>query len=184
MPIPERFVPPAFKEWGVELVDWQSQCAMNVTAEDGIYAKELRFLPTQGCEADASTVESAEERTVAAADVFPAAAEEDPVAFGSYSSGAATLHSGGGGGGVEEQVVEHCLAFDFQGKGEEDEPNRARVRVQQTLRVAAAEGAASVAIQAISAWKEFYYEVGGLVELGWGGLLVDFHLQNDKSRFA
>jgi hypothetical protein len=74
MTIPERFVPPAFKEWGVELVDWQSQCAMKVTTGEGIYAKELRFLPTQGCEADASTVESADERTLAAADVFPAAA--------------------------------------------------------------------------------------------------------------
>ena len=37
-------------------MDWQSQCAMEVTDERGVYAKELRFLPTVGCEADASTV--------------------------------------------------------------------------------------------------------------------------------
>ena len=72
--IPDRFVPPAFKEYGVDLVDWQSQCAMNVTVEGGVYARELRFLPTQGCEADASTVESEEIRTLPLDRVAPAPA--------------------------------------------------------------------------------------------------------------
>ena len=48
-PIPEKFMPPAFKEWGQVLVDWQSQCAMCVTPGEGIYARELRFIPTAGC---------------------------------------------------------------------------------------------------------------------------------------
>jgi hypothetical protein len=32
-PLPERFVPEAYREWGVELFDWQSQCSCN--AEGG-----------------------------------------------------------------------------------------------------------------------------------------------------
>ena len=83
--LPDRVVPPAFKEYGVDLVDWQSQCAMNVTAEDGMYARELRFLPTQGCEADASTVESEEIRTVPLARVTPAS-NASGLAPGSFSS--------------------------------------------------------------------------------------------------
>jgi len=31
--LPERFVPDAYREWGVELFDWQSQCSVT-TAED------------------------------------------------------------------------------------------------------------------------------------------------------
>ena len=163
--VPERFLPPAFTEWGVEVFDWQSQCAMKVTAEGGMYAKELRFLPTQGCEADASTVESAQERTIAAADVSPALATAS-VARGSYSCGSRSLGDGGGG---EVAVVEHCLRFDFEGKGSggsDDGPKRARVRVQQTIETqpgSAADahpdgGVASCAARCDSAWLEFYYE--------------------------
>lgn len=36
--LPEHYVPEAFREWGVELFDWQSQCSCNaVVAEDGIH---------------------------------------------------------------------------------------------------------------------------------------------------
>jgi hypothetical protein len=77
------------------------------------------------------------------------------VAFGSYSSGGSSLIGGAGDG--EVVVVEHCLGFDFAGKGASDEIKRGRVRVQQTLG-GGGEGAASIAVQSLSAWKEFYYE--------------------------
>lgn len=32
--LPERYVPGAFRDWGVELWDWQSQCSSTVT-DDG-----------------------------------------------------------------------------------------------------------------------------------------------------
>ena len=71
-PIPEKFMPPAFKEWGQVLVDWQSQCAMNVTTDGGLYARELRFIPTAGCEADSSTVETQWDRNVDLTNIRPA----------------------------------------------------------------------------------------------------------------
>ena len=42
----------AFRDWGVELFDWQSQCSMRVTPEAFTYTLR-RMLPTVGCEADA-----------------------------------------------------------------------------------------------------------------------------------
>ena len=53
--LPSYVVPPAFAEWGVELTDWQSQCSTAVSGR-ALYAKDARFVPVVGCEADASTV--------------------------------------------------------------------------------------------------------------------------------
>ena len=146
-PIPDQYVPPAFKEWGVELVDWQSQCAMSVSVERGVYARELRFLPTQGCEADASTVESSYERNLAVDAVVPAPSDA-PVEAGSYSAETSV-----GDGDERAVVVEHCLGFTFPGASGEDEDKRCRVRVQQTM----APGSRTT-VATISAWKEYYYE--------------------------
>jgi hypothetical protein len=127
--IPDRFVPPAFKEYGVDLVDWQSQCAMNVTVEDGVYARELRFLPTQGCEADASTVETQWDRTVDANEVSPAVSSgsstdtSQNVAPGSYNAGPIALDPSAEIGA--EAVVEHCLGFDDAPKADGSEGRRA-----------------------------------------------------------
>ena len=90
-------------------MDWQSQCAMNVTAEDGMYARELRFLPTQGCEADASTVESEEIRTVPLARVTPAS-NASGLAPGSFSSDTGDFPRSNDD--AEPVTVEHCLGID------------------------------------------------------------------------
>ena len=152
--LPRNVVPPAFAEWGVELVDWQSQCAMR--ADDDakeIYARELRFLPTVGCEADASTVESAIERRVAFDDVTPAPPGDDApgggngVEFGSYSAGPGSLAARDG----EETtiVMEHALAFTT-GSGED--AKRTRLRLRQTI------SPVDGAIESIVGWKEYWYE--------------------------
>ncbi|GIL74009.1 hypothetical protein Vretimale_5059 [Volvox reticuliferus] len=65
-PLPERFVPGAYREWGVELYDWQSQSSCLVTQGPGT-VRSLRnifkrLMPTVGCEADAiAYVEEAED---------------------------------------------------------------------------------------------------------------------------
>jgi hypothetical protein len=54
--LPDRFVPSAFREWGVELCDWQSQCSMLCSADSSelrLQYRLRRMMPTVGCEADA-----------------------------------------------------------------------------------------------------------------------------------
>ena len=147
--IPDRFVPPAFKEYGVDLVDWQSQCAMNVTVEDGVYARELRFLPTQGCEADASTVESEEIRTLTLDRVAPAPSSSS-LAPGSYSADTGDLGTDASDSPV---TVEHCVGLDTTMKN--GEVVRCRVRVQQTVGQASDK---QEQVADVTAWKEYYYE--------------------------
>ena len=164
-PIPEKFMPPAFQEWGQVLVDWQSQCAMCVTPGEGIYARELRFIPTAGCEADSSTVETQWDRTVDANEVSPAVSSgsstdtSQNVAPGSYNAGPIALDPSAEIGA--EAVVEHCLGFDDAPKADGSEGRRARVRVQQHLRFSDATDAGENGgwtLAAITAWKEYYYE--------------------------
>lgn len=63
--LPSAVVPEAFKEWEVQIHDWQTQCpslAQDETAE--YFYKVIRLLPTVGCEADAATQYSVERRSV------------------------------------------------------------------------------------------------------------------------
>ncbi|EFJ49817.1 hypothetical protein VOLCADRAFT_117141, partial [Volvox carteri f. nagariensis] len=67
-PLPERYVPGAYREWGVELYDWQSQSSCLVTqapapGQPGSLRNIFkRLMPTVGCEADAiAYVEEAED---------------------------------------------------------------------------------------------------------------------------
>jgi hypothetical protein len=111
---------------------------MRVDPDDrdaAVYARELRFLPTAGCEADSSTVETAYARTVPAADVTPAPADA-AVAPGTYSAGPTRLPAAAAAADAAAEaaeaasasafVVEHCLGFDDPA----DDDTRARVRVQ------------------------------------------------------
>ena len=50
--LPEYYVPQAYRDWDVQLYDWQSQCSMNST-ETGLMSVTRRMMPTVGCEADA-----------------------------------------------------------------------------------------------------------------------------------
>ena len=138
---------------------------MRVDPDDrdaAVYARELRFLPTAGCEADSSTVETAYARTVPAADVTPAPADA-AVAPGTYSAGPTRLPAATAAAAADAAdaadaasasafVVEHCLGFDDPA----DDNTRARVRVQQRLALDPSSGLLAVAD--VSAWKEYYYE--------------------------
>jgi len=57
--LPSHVVPDAFREWGVTLFDWQTQCSSTRSAS-GTYVRDARFVPVVGCEADASTIETFE----------------------------------------------------------------------------------------------------------------------------
>lgn len=100
--LPEYYVPEAYREWGVELFDWQSQCSM--LASDGTLKYCVRrLMPTVGCEADAI-----------------AFTEESHEAFGTehgcavYASDGSFARSPEGLDNLEmyECSAEHCVPLD------------------------------------------------------------------------
>ncbi|GLJ39194.1 hypothetical protein SUGI_0799050 [Cryptomeria japonica] len=63
--LPEVVVPEAFREWEVEVYDWQTQCP--TLAEENSVAliyKSIKLLPTVGCEADAASRHNVDERQI------------------------------------------------------------------------------------------------------------------------
>lgn len=65
--LPEYVVPEAYKEWEVKVFDWQTQCPTLATEIDGevsMFYKLIKLLPTVGCEADAATRYTIDERNV------------------------------------------------------------------------------------------------------------------------
>ncbi|XP_062081516.1 uncharacterized protein LOC133787207 isoform X3 [Humulus lupulus] len=63
--LPERVVPDAFREWEVKVFDWQTQCPTLADPEENVLScKLIKLLPTVGCEADAATRFSIDERSV------------------------------------------------------------------------------------------------------------------------
>ena len=106
-------VPDAFREWGMDIKDWQSQCSTTVRdAASGteLYCKDARFVPVVGCEADASTVESFERDAIAIERVAVEAG-----ARGGYSACYEDQK------GVE--IVQHCVVNDAL-----DPPIRVRMK--------------------------------------------------------
>ncbi|PWA79786.1 hypothetical protein CTI12_AA203180 [Artemisia annua] len=63
--LPENVVPNAYREWEVQVFDWQTQCP-TLAQPDKLSAmyKVIKLLPTVGCEADAATRYTIDERTV------------------------------------------------------------------------------------------------------------------------
>ena len=109
--LPSSMVPDAFREWGMDIKDWQSQCSTTVRdAASGteLYCKDARFVPVVGCEADASTVESFERDAIAIERVAVEAG-----ARGGYSACYEDQK------GVDS--VQHCAVNDAR-----DPPNRVR----------------------------------------------------------
>lgn len=50
--LPEYYVPQAYRDWDVQLYDWQCQCSM-LCDEEGMKCVTRKLMPTVGCEADA-----------------------------------------------------------------------------------------------------------------------------------
>ncbi|THG07616.1 hypothetical protein TEA_010331 [Camellia sinensis var. sinensis] len=67
--VTEEVVPEAYREWEVKVFDWQTQCPTLAKPEDSIFFyKSIKLLPTVGCEADAATQYSIDERNIGGAD--------------------------------------------------------------------------------------------------------------------
>lgn len=63
--LPESVVPEAYREWEVKVFDWQTQCPTLADPKDHVIQyRSVQLLPTVGCEADAATVYSSDERKV------------------------------------------------------------------------------------------------------------------------
>ncbi|XP_010266266.1 PREDICTED: uncharacterized protein LOC104603809 [Nelumbo nucifera] len=67
--LPESVVPEAFREWEVQVFDWQTQCPTLAESKERVLSyKLIKLLPTVGCEADAATRYSVDERNVGGPD--------------------------------------------------------------------------------------------------------------------
>ncbi|GFQ05877.1 hypothetical protein PHJA_002731700 [Phtheirospermum japonicum] len=71
--LPESVVPEAYREWDVQVFDWQTQCPTLATQHPNnknknndctpsLFYKNIKLLPTVGCEADAATTYTIQER--------------------------------------------------------------------------------------------------------------------------
>lgn len=113
--LPANVVPEAYREWGVQVLDWQTQCptlADPAGAPCALHYRLVRLLPTVGCEADAATVHTSHRRHASSASAFAYAAGGSYVA--AWPRGPAPVLE-----------VEHCVVRP----GSEG----ARVRVVQTV---------------------------------------------------
>ncbi|CAH1433483.1 unnamed protein product [Lactuca virosa] len=117
--LPENVVPDAYREWEVKVFDWQTQCPTLAQPENpsAIY-KLIKLLPTVGCEADAATRFTVDERTIGGPTNMVSA-------FAYQSSGSYTALWSTQKAGVLE--LEHCL-IDPRDK-------ESRVRIVQVLGV-------------------------------------------------
>ena len=161
-PLPDNVLPPAFKEWGQVLVDWQSQCAMRVDPDDrdaAVYARELRFLPTAGCEADSSTVETAYARTIPAADVTPAPADA-AVAPGTYSAGPTRLPAAAAPPTPPTPPTPPPppRSSSSTASASTTPPTTTPARASACSSASRSTSTGLLAVADVSAWKEYYYE--------------------------
>ena len=134
--LPESVVPEAYREWEVKVFDWQTQCPTLVETEDFTVAyKLMKLLPTVGCEADAATRYSIDERNIGGSDNRVAA-------FGYHSNGCYVALWPMEDGLLE---LEHCL-IDPQNK-------ESRVRIIQVLLV----DNRRMVLQNIRVFREHWY---------------------------
>lgn len=64
--LPESVVPEAYREWEVKVFDWQTQCPTLADNSPSLTYRSIKLLPTVGCEADAATVYTSDERNISA----------------------------------------------------------------------------------------------------------------------
>ena len=108
----------AYRDWGVELYDWQSQCSIRAD-QAGATLTHRKMMPTVGCEADAAAF--TEEGQLLLAPGTPGATY---AADGAYAVGPADL------AGLDKAAFEHCLPVA---------PGKTRVRLLHHLKRLGAE---------------------------------------------
>ncbi|XP_040384766.1 uncharacterized protein LOC121055756 [Oryza brachyantha] len=115
--LPEKVVPEAYREWGVQVFDWQTQCPTlaDPAAPCDLHYRLVRLLPTVGCEADAATVHTSHQRHASSASAFAYSAGGSYVA--AWPKGPAPVLE-----------VEHCVVHP--------DSREVRVRLVQTVALA------------------------------------------------
>jgi hypothetical protein len=114
--LPSNVVPDAFREWGVQVFDWQTQCptlADPATPPCALHYRLVRLLPTVGCEADAATVHTSHQRHASSASAF------------AYDGASGSYVAAWPKGPATVLEVEHCVV--------RPDNEEVRVRVVQTV---------------------------------------------------
>ncbi|KAI4366990.1 hypothetical protein MLD38_022779 [Melastoma candidum] len=139
--LPESVVPEAYREWEVKVFDWQTQCP-TLAREDGetLEFRLIKLLPTVGCEADAATRYSIDERTVGTSD-----SKASAFAYETSGSYVAVWPVKDNGGGNKVLEVESCLI--------NPQDKETRVRLIQVLAVADGK----VTLKSIRVFREQWY---------------------------
>ncbi|CAN1139414.1 hypothetical protein LINPERPRIM_LOCUS24063 [Linum perenne] len=133
--LPESVVPQAYRDWEVQVHDWQTQCPTLARPDPTslLSYTTVKLLPTVGCEADAATRYSNEQRLVSSASAF---------AYHSSGSYVAVWPSG------EKLELEHCLV--------NPQDRESRVRILLTLRNNSDDDA-TISLVGIRAFREQWY---------------------------
>ncbi|KAI4995349.1 hypothetical protein ZWY2020_035252 [Hordeum vulgare] len=133
--LPANVVPDAYREWGVQVLDWQTECPTlaDPAAPGALHYRLVRLLPTVDCEADATAVHTSHQRHASSAAAFAYAGEG-----GSY---VATWPKGP----AAVLEVEHCICH----------PDNAEVRVRLVQTVALAKDAAR--LRGLKVFSEQWY---------------------------
>ncbi|XP_050887935.1 uncharacterized protein LOC127093077 [Lathyrus oleraceus] len=135
--LPEYVVPEAYREWEVKVFDWQTQCPTLANPEDHVLEyRSIQLLPTVGCEADAATVYSSDERKVGG--------ENSGVTTFAYQSSGSYVAVWQKKDDVTE--LEYCLINpqDFE----------SRVRIIQRIRVS---NNTEIKLQGVRVFREQWY---------------------------
>ncbi|KAK7280072.1 hypothetical protein RJT34_25134 [Clitoria ternatea] len=135
--LPESVVPEAYREWEVKVFDWQTQCPTLAEPEEHVLKyKSIQLLPTVGCEADAATRYSVDERNVGGGN-------SGVTAFAYQSSGSYVAVWQKKDNLLE---LEHCLINpqDFE----------SRVRIIQLIHVS---NSREMVLQSIRVFREQWY---------------------------
>ncbi|XP_010446333.1 PREDICTED: uncharacterized protein LOC104729136 isoform X1 [Camelina sativa] len=130
--LPESVVPEAYREWEVKVFDWQTQCPTLAQphAHTFLY-KSIKLLPTVGCEADAATRYTIDQRTIGSALAFSYSDTGSYVAVWPLRN--------------NQLEVEHCLV----------NPNdkESRVRIFQVVSLAET----NMSLQSVKVFREQWY---------------------------
>ncbi|XP_015870321.3 uncharacterized protein LOC107407544 isoform X2 [Ziziphus jujuba] len=138
--LPETVVPEAYREWEVKLFDWQTQCPTLADPEgSALNYKLIKLLPTVGCEADAATRYSIDERNIGGLN-------DKVSAFAYQSSGCyVAVWPTENKGSYNLMELEHCLI--------NPQDRESRVRVIQVIRLESMK----MVLQSIKVFCEQWY---------------------------
>ncbi|KAK4747712.1 hypothetical protein SAY87_014298 [Trapa incisa] len=140
--LPESVVPEAYREWEVKVFDWQTQCPTLANPKEQVLQyRTIKLLPTVGCEADAATRHSIDERS-----------------FGDMSSKAEALAYESSGcyiavWSLQDKEVEKLIELEYCLINPQD--RESRVRISQVISIKKKD--AEMSLKSIKVFCEQWY---------------------------